>query len=221
MIGKTVTAMIIKHNLDTDKCVRIGIDKCSVLTSQACGAAVEVAKTAVHAVRCVCANHSLNLCLSKTSLVQGIIQQICRFFGASAKRHNELSTILKANTTTGRSTLTGFCETRWVERHDCVLQFCGSLADIFEALLIICNWQDPETSSKARTLMSAMKESEFVIACSSLADVFALTLPRGPALQAEEIDQTLALESANIVIDAVKMKRAEAIDVFESVFNEI
>ena len=109
-----------------------------------------------------------------------------------------------------------------------MLQFCSSLADIFEALSIICNWQDSETSSKARTLMSAMKDSEFVIVCFSFADVFsltlqlsqklpaegALTLPLSQALQAEGIDQTVALENANIVIAALKMKRAEAIDVF-------
>ena len=98
---------------------------------------------------------------------------------------------------------------------------CCSFADIFEALSTICNWQDSETSSKARTLMSAMKDSEFVIACFSLADVFSLTLPLSQALQAEGIDQTVALENANIAIAALKMKRAEAIDVFASVFNQI
>ena len=226
-IGKTVIAMMKKHNLDTDKCVGIGTDGCSVMTSEARGAAAEVAKTALHAVHCICANHSLNLCLSKTSSIQavrnamGITQQICRFFNASAKRHNELTSILKANSTTRRSTLTGFCETRWVERHDCVLQFCSSFADIFQALSTISNWQDAETSSKARTLMSAMKDSEFVTACYSLADVFAVTLPLSQALQAEGIDQTVALENANTVINALKMKRAEADDVFASVFEEI
>ena len=69
--------------------------------------------------------------------------------------------------------------------------------------------------------MSAMKDSEFVIACFSLADVFSLTLPHSQALQAEGIDQTVALENANVVIAALKMKRAEAIYVFASVFNEI
>ena len=84
-IRKTVTAMMMKHNLDTDKCVGIGTGGCSVMTSQARGAAVEVAKTTVYAVHCVCANHNLNLCLSKTSSIQAIrnamriIQQVFHF----------------------------------------------------------------------------------------------------------------------------------------------
>jgi len=53
-----------------------------------------------------------------------------------------------------------------------------------------------------------------MISCFSLADVFSLTLPLSKSLQAEGIDQTVALENANIVIAALQMKRAEAIDVF-------
>ena len=98
---------------------------------------------------------------------------------------------------------------------------CCSFADIFQALSIISNWQDAETSSKARTLMSAMKDSKFVTACYFLADVFAVTLPLSQSMQAEGIDQTVALENANTVINALKMKRAEADDVFASVFEEI
>jgi len=68
VIGKTVTAMIIKHTFDIDKCVGIGTDMCSMITLQAREAAVEVAKTAVHAVHRVwCGNPNLNLCLSKIS----------------------------------------------------------------------------------------------------------------------------------------------------------
>jgi len=37
VIGKTVTAMIIKHNLYTDKCVGIGTDGCSVSSDDVTG----------------------------------------------------------------------------------------------------------------------------------------------------------------------------------------
>jgi hypothetical protein len=155
----------------------------------------------------------------------GIIQQICRYFGASAKRHHVLSSILrstdKESTGRVRRTLTGFCETRWVERHDCVLQFCSSFEDIYEGLVVISDWQDSETSSKARALMSAMTDSEFVVACHALADVFAVTLPLSQALQAEGLDLTVAIRQALGVIDVLQAKRTDADATFSSIFDEI
>lgn len=226
-IGRSVVGLIKKHNFDVTKCVGIGTDGCSVMTSETRGAGTEIMKTATHAVHCTCANHSLNLSLSKSSQVQGIrnsmgvIQQICRFFRASAKRHDVLSAILKSSENTERTTLTGFCETRWVERHDCVLQFCTCYEDIYEALACISEWQDSETSSKAKTLMCAMKDSEFIVAIHSLADVFALTLPLSQALQSEGIDLTVATERARSVISALEAKRAEADATFNEVFESV
>jgi hypothetical protein len=80
------------------------------------------------------------------------------------------------------------------------LHFCCSFADIIEALAVISSWVDSETSSKARTLTSALKDSEILVACFSLADVFALTLPLSKALQAKGIDLTVALTNANAVL---------------------
>ena len=42
----------------------------------------------------------------------------------------------------GHGQLTSLCETRWIERHDCILQFCCELPRIVEALSIVANWRE-------------------------------------------------------------------------------
>ena len=81
-----------------------------MMTSQARGAAIEVAKTAVHAVHCVCAKSQPQPLPVKNIFNPGHQKRHedhsadLPLFSASAERHDELSTILKASTTTGRST---------------------------------------------------------------------------------------------------------------------
>jgi len=69
--------------------------------------------------------------------------------------------------------------------------------------------------------MCAMKDSEFIVAIHSLAEVFALTLPLSQALQAEGTDLTVATEHANSVINALQEKRTEAEATFADIFTNV
>ena len=88
---------------------------------------------ATNSVHCPCHNHILNLSLAKSSKVQavrnavGTMKEVIGFFTASAKRNDVLKKHLGHQ-------LSGLCETRWVERHDGVMQFRVSLAKIFLCL---------------------------------------------------------------------------------------
>lgn len=99
-LGQLVLDTLKKLNLDLNHCVGIGTDRCSVMTSEVCGAVVEVQKEATNAVRCLCYNHALNLSLSKSSLLQsvrnatGIMKETVSFFTALAKRSRILNNVL-------------------------------------------------------------------------------------------------------------------------------
>ena len=70
------------------------------------------------------------------------------------------------------SQLVLLCEIRWVERHDALLTFSIELPLVIDVLDNISQWNDITTSSKARTLLSAIRESDFIV---SLGCVFSLT----------------------------------------------
>ena len=66
-IASSVLRMLDRLDLCVNKCVGIGTDGCSVLTSQRCGAVTELLRKAVNAVHSPCFNHALNLSLSHCS----------------------------------------------------------------------------------------------------------------------------------------------------------
>lgn len=61
MLGQIVLNQLREMGLNLNKCVVIGIDGCSVMTSEVCGAVAEIIKSSPNARRCPCYNHSLNI----------------------------------------------------------------------------------------------------------------------------------------------------------------
>ncbi|CAN7988762.1 unnamed protein product, partial [Ixodes hexagonus] len=140
VLGERVVQMLRNIGLDLEKCVGIATDGCSVMTSELCGAVNEIKQHAPNAVHCPCFNHALNLSLSRSSRAQavknaaGIMKEVISFFTASSKRSKVLKDTLG-------SQLKGLCETRWVERHDSVIQFRQSLPSVSKALDVVAKWQ--------------------------------------------------------------------------------
>ena len=196
------------------------------MTSPSCGAAVEIRKEAQFSLHCICASHSLNLSLSKSSGVQiirnsmGTIQQVASFFRCSAKRHYVLSSVLRDQPNSSKQSILSLCETRWVERHNSVLQFRDSLEIIVHALEIITSWDDRDTSSKAKTLLSAVTDPEFIVAICSISDPFIVTMPLSKALQTEGLDLIEAGRHVNRIIDVLQRKRDNAETTFSKIYSQ-
>jgi len=120
VLGNLVLKIMNKMGLVIKKCVGIGTDGCSVLSSEICGAVATMQREVPQAIRCPCNNHSLNLSLARTSSVQsihnavGTVEQVISFFNASAKRNYVLKRV-------GGKQLRACVEMRWIERHDWVL----------------------------------------------------------------------------------------------------
>ena len=176
VLGKLIVEIMQRVGLSLDKCVGIGTDGCGVMASQICGAVKTIQSFVPQALRSPCFNHALNLSLGKSSSVQsirnavGMVKEVVSFFNASAK----LNFILKR---VAGSQLQSLCETRWVERHDLLLQFCSGLHSIVRALTIISKWDDRDSSSKANILVHALSSSEFIVSLFALCDVLSVTLP--------------------------------------------
>ena len=79
-----------------------------------------------------------------------VMKEVVSCFTASAKRNFVLKSVLKGQ-------LLGICDTRWVERHDAVLQFRCSLQEIVKSLTIVSKWEERDSSIKANGLIHAIK----------------------------------------------------------------
>lgn len=78
----------------------------------------------------------------------GLIKEVILFFSSSAKKKKKKIVLKK----TLNSSLHFLCETRWVEKHDCISQLSPGLGSIIEALDKISNWDDIGTASKVLLL---------------------------------------------------------------------
>lgn len=215
ILGQSVVKQMKSLGLHLDKCIGIGCDSCSVNMSEVKGAAQEIQKEAKNARICPCFNHSLNLVISQSLKVQsvknsmGTIQEIVTFFQLSAKRNFVLEKYLKCK-------LKSPCQTRWIERHDSILQFATDLPPIAEALREISQWDDNTSSSKANILLKATCDCEFILTIFCLSDVFSVTLPFSKYLQSYNIELASATVKVNDLLQVLEQKRANANDYFPS-----
>lgn len=219
-LGKIVVKTLESLNLDLKNCIAITTDGCSMMVSETCGAVEEVLKVATNAVHCPCYNHYLNNSLSASSDVQiirnsvGTMKETISFFNASAKRSNTLRKIMGGQ-------LCGLCETRWIERHDGVLQFRVLLPKIIETLNHVSQWQDSKTSSKANALKIVLCESNFLVAVVCLSDVLNTTQSLSYFLQKKQIDLKSAQDMVQDTLKLLQRKRENCEEKFRSFFEEV
>lgn len=218
-LGKVAIKALKQLKFDLKYCVSISSDGCTVMISEACGAVAEIQKEALNAVYSSCLNHKLNLSISKSSFVQlirnavGTMKVAISFFTASSKRSLALKNVLGFQ-------LTGLCETRWVERHDGVLQFRLSLPKIIETLDFISLWEDVETAAKARALKLSLSDGQFILAVVSLSSVLSCTLSLSQLIQNTQIDLKTAQEAVRDTLTLLQRKRLNSEETFSSIFIE-
>lgn len=219
-LGQCVVHIIEKLRLDPRYCVAITTDGASVLTSETCGAVKEIRKVAINAAYSPCHCHILNNSLSQTSKVTlvrnsvGTMKETISFLGASAKCSFALKKIMGTQ-------LSGLCETRWIERHDGVLQFRVLLPKIIEVLDHIASWDDCKTASNAKILRSALCDGGFIVAVISLSDILQCTHGLSRFLQKIQIDLKTARNMLDDTIGILKKKREECNEQFSLLFTEI
>ncbi|XP_060858917.1 uncharacterized protein LOC132936242 [Metopolophium dirhodum] len=165
------------------------------MLSEKCGAVKTLKEKMKNAIKCTCFSHALNLSIMKGCKIKfvrnafGIMKEIINFFNSSAKKNYILKNTLK-------SSLHSLCETRWVEKHDCILQFFTGLSSIIEALDKISDWDDINT-----------------------AKIFTLTSPVSKLLQSKSQDKFSATTIIKNVISILKKKRENSSNCFNKIFK--
>lgn len=221
ILGDIVVKILQHLNLDPLNCVGIGTDGCSVMTSTLKGAVQKIQSYALNAFHCPCSNHALNLSISKSSSVQeirnsiGLMKEVIAFFHMSSKRNYVIKTILN-----GKQQLKSLCETRWVDRHDSVLIFKSSLNYIIEALTKISFWNEQDSSSKAKTLLTAVCSCEFIISLHSLSSLLCVTACVSKLLQSVNSDVSKAVDIITDILSNLEEKRKNCDEEFKSLFRD-
>lgn len=219
-LGQIVIDLLNKFSLNLDDCIGITTDGCSVMTSKARGAVQHIQKFAKNAIYSPCANHALNLCISKSSTVQfvrnsvGIIKEVVAYFNSSSKRNFVLKSILKNHS------LKTVCETRWIDRHDSILLFTTSFSDILVALNKVSEWSESESATKAKMLISALENCEFILTMFTLSNILSITLPVSKCLQGKERDYISATNIIQLVLDNLSNKRTNCNEYFNKIYKE-
>ncbi|XP_025194273.1 52 kDa repressor of the inhibitor of the protein kinase-like [Melanaphis sacchari] len=216
ILGETVLKLMNNFNLDLNNCVGIATDGCSVMASKVCGAVKTILEKIPSAVRCPCFNHGLNLAISKGCQIQSIrnsfgqIKEIISFFRGSSKRNFVLKSVL-------HSSLQSLCETRWVERYTAVTQFLTGISEIMDSLHKISNWNDRESSSKAKVLLNSI-DCEFIITLYVASHIFSITQPLSVILQKKNFDKQSAVNYINKTIEILNKLRLEGETVFKDLY---
>ncbi|CAN7949102.1 unnamed protein product [Ixodes pacificus] len=172
-----------------------------------------------NAVHCPCFNHALNLSLPKSSRVQavrnavGIMKEIISFFTASPKRNIVLKNALGHQ-------LKGLCETRWVERHDSVIQFRDSLGCVSTAPDAIASWREMQSAAKAKALSVSLGDGEFLMAIVCLSDLLAHTLPLSRLRKKGCVDVHTARNTLTDTIAVLTAQRQNCEEVFRPLYEQ-
>jgi len=95
----------------------------------------------------------------------------------------------------GYHQLSSRCITRWIERHDSLLEFINHLFLIVKSFLEISTWHDSATASKAHGLRKVIADYEFIFSFFCLNDIMCVTRPPDPSilLQTKTLDLSLAM----------------------------
>ncbi|KAJ8866833.1 hypothetical protein PR048_032694 [Dryococelus australis] len=88
-----------------------------------------------------------------------------------------------------------------------VLQFCTALPVIAAALEWVSMWKDSASASKAKFLLSAISDSDIIVAVVSLSDLFITTLQPSRTLHKKTLDLNTAEEMLRDTITTLKAKR--------------
>ncbi|XP_060845536.1 52 kDa repressor of the inhibitor of the protein kinase-like [Rhopalosiphum padi] len=133
----------------------------------------------------------------------------------SAKRNFVLKSVLN-----GKPHLKSLCETKWTDRHDSIAIFKSSMSDIIEALTNISEWNELDSSSKAKTLLTAMCTCEFIISINALSNILCVTAPISRILQGIDNDILAAFECIQNVVTILENMPTNCDTVFKQIFEE-
>ncbi|KAL4143541.1 hypothetical protein QTP88_005860 [Uroleucon formosanum] len=231
MTGKGLAKLIIDNlqhfGIDTTYLRGQGYDGAASMSGKFNGVQAHIKDTHPLAIYVHCSAHVLNLVVSKSCSVTQIRDCLAtlgkvRDFFIFPKRKSILRFhIENSSETSTKKSLKRSCETRWIERFHAINDFIELYEYVIEALDTISEWDDNDTSNKARSLRSSILDIEFLISLFVLNKGFSIGLPLSKFLQKSNIDLKLAVQLANDTKKELQELRTHVDDVFKKIFEEV
>ncbi|CAG9822034.1 unnamed protein product [Phaedon cochleariae] len=227
--GENIASKILEalKNLDIDisDCRGQAYDGGSNMSGKFQGAQARIMKLQPLAAYSHCANHRLNLVISKACTIPsirnaiGVVSSVANFFRESAKRLYALEDEMNEDLKKGKHAVKKMCETRWIERHDAVLTFLDSLLSLHTVLQTMANTNEV-AGTKAFSLLHSIVSTEFIVSLVVLEAVMNLTLPLARKLQAEYIDVLKAMVLVDATLKSIEEQRTKSKECFKKLFDK-
>lgn len=226
-LTSTILETLIKLGLDLSKLRGQGYDGASNMRGEFRGVQALVKEKFPKALYTHCVSHSLNLCVSDSTKIQGIrnafgvISEVCNFFHRSAKQSTILADKIKELKPKAKQTkLKTLCETRWVARHDAVLMFKEFIEPIIAALEQIESLATDDSSKKAHILLQSVCHFPFLISVCVASKLLGYTVNLSEYLQSSHIDLAHALDEVSAIHSMLQEVREDNESKFQSLFEE-
>lgn len=226
-LSNTIINICNDLRLDKKNMVGQGYDGASVMSGKFKGCAAHITALCPHAVYVHCMNHVLNLAVGDSCKVPmirnalGTMNEIIGFFRSSAQRQNYFrENAERSENDAKKKRLLRYCETRWVDRLNAIIQFSDLFPVIFASLQEIEEKANDESSKKSFILQQSIKSGAFIVAMVVIREIFSMTQPLSIYLQAKHVDLASAMEMSQNLIELFKKMRLNSAQKFQSLFGE-
>lgn len=229
VIAKAIINKLEDFGLNLNGAVAQGYDGAAVMSSENVGTSANVKISCPHADYYHCSPHSLNLVLTHASKIPQIrnmiasVNEIQNFLSSSNKRILTLRRAVqfapRLSEDSKQLSLEHLCETRWVARVTALEKFVTYYIPITRAMMTITRWKDSTASSKAQSLLSAITNSQFIVALYTTVAVLQNTDILSKQLQSKTVDICAAMESINDIVDVLDDTRSNAIQSFKTIYS--
>ena len=219
--------------LDIQMCRSMTMDGAGNMAGKQMGCAARLTCLSPKAVYHYCSSHDLNLALCKSCQVKEVhlmldsLTQLGIFFKYSPKRSRCLEEAIdKANEgksreeQTKKSKIGMFCQTRWVEKQNILVNFDDMFEPIigcFETIASAPSW-DAKVSTEAYGLLKKVTDHTFVVCFQVVLHIFGYIKGLSIKLQGSELDILHGYEMINQVKSVLKDARSD--EEWEHVFEK-
>ncbi|KAH7952375.1 hypothetical protein HPB52_022175 [Rhipicephalus sanguineus] len=100
------------------------------------------------------------------------------------------------------------------------MRFRDSLGSVAKALESISTWTEMHSSAKAKTLLAAIKDGEFLVTIICLADMLAHTLPLSRLFQRQCIDVRTAKNALVDTMAVLDKRRVDSAETFSQLYKD-
>jgi hypothetical protein len=149
----------------------------------------------------------------------GSIKEIYSYFKSSSKRTLRLIEVINNST---KKKLAKVCDTRWIDRHECVITFRELYPFVIECFQSIVEEETGKDRTIAFNCLKNIQSSSFIVSLCVLKKCLSVTLPIAAGLQTPDNDIMNCKELIDDALFIFKQMRNERLDeAFHEILDDI